>query len=106
MRAGSLRHAVTIERPVDTPDGQGGSTRTWTPVLDTWASLEPFGERDQQFYGQIYQRASHNVVMRHTANVSRGDRILVGDRTLDIETLQDVNERGEELRLICSERQE
>ena len=105
MRAGLLSQRVTIERPVDAQDLQGGVARTWAPALETWASVTPFGERDQQFYGQLYPRASHEVSVRYTDKIRRGDRLNMGGRLLDVVTLRNVDERGQDLRMICSERQ-
>ena len=42
---GQLRTQLTLEQPVETPDGQGGFTLTWTTLATLWALVEPLGGR-------------------------------------------------------------
>lgn len=37
--AGQLRTAMVLEEPVETPDGQGGFSVTWTERASVWALL-------------------------------------------------------------------
>lgn len=43
---GALRHRVTLEAPVDAPDGAGGYTRSFTPIANLWARITPSGARE------------------------------------------------------------
>jgi SPP1 family predicted phage head-tail adaptor len=46
MRAGTLRHQLQIDRPVDTQDATGDPVRTWEEVGTFWGSIEPLRGRE------------------------------------------------------------
>lgn len=42
---GELRHRLTLEAPVETPDGAGGVTRSFATVATLWAAVTPVSMR-------------------------------------------------------------
>ena len=38
---GQLRHRLLLEAPSATPDGAGGTTSVFVPVVTVWAGLHP-----------------------------------------------------------------
>ena len=41
MRAGQLRHRISIQTPTETQDDAGAIVTTWTEIVETWAAVEP-----------------------------------------------------------------
>jgi len=105
MEAGRLRHKVDVEKLSDVPDGQGGQTRTWTKALTTWADIRPIDSHEGFYAGQNYPGVTHAVRMRYSTEIKLPCRIKFGSRYLSIIGVRDRQERGEELMLMCSERQ-
>lgn len=47
MRAGSLRHRITLQTAVDTQDGTTGEpVRSWTTLATVWAEVAPLKGRE------------------------------------------------------------
>lgn len=54
MKAGDLKHRITIERPVSKTDARGNRVITWEPIATCMASMSDVSGRD--FYAaQAYQ---------------------------------------------------
>lgn len=104
MRAGRLRHQVTIEQRSSTPDTFGEPANTWSTLYaDQPASIDPISARELIAAGAIQSEATHRVRMRYVAGVQTKHRIVFGTRVFDIRAVRDVEERNVELELLCSE---
>lgn len=101
MRAGQLRHRVTIQRP--TEDINGGAT-TWSDVETVWASIAPIAGREYFAAQQVQSDVTHRVRMRYGPTVTTKDRLTFGVRHFDIRTVLNRDERNRELELLCIER--
>ena len=70
---GKLNRRLTLEAPVETPDGIGGVTRSHSAVATLWASVEPVSARggvEAQAQGatithRIRIRMSADITLRH-----------------------------------------
>ncbi len=118
MRAGTLRHRVTIESPVETSDGQGGTDRTYEPWL-TRISAHVLPGTDGMRGGETYvsQQIQAEVTTRIRIRYRRG--ITVKHRVrhehgagrptevdlYDILAVTPADERNEELWLWCKLRE-
>ena len=89
IRAGRLRHRVTVQRPVTSRDSYGQDVITWTSAGDVWAAVEPLRGREyfdaDQHTGEITTR----VIIRwrsdfDTLGFDSTWRIVFGSRTLII----------------------
>ena len=48
MRAGAMRHQVTLQQPgAAARDSYGGDVTPWTTVATVWAELDPYHLRDR-----------------------------------------------------------
>ena len=64
MRAGRLRHRITLQSSTAMQDAYGQPVKTWTDTATVYAGVEPIGGREQ--YRAQAERAelTHLVVMR------------------------------------------
>lgn len=103
MRAGKLRHLVTIQRATETQDSAGEPVVVWTEFAKAWAAVEPLKGREffeaQQHYGQV----THRVAIRYLAGIVPKMRVVHGERSFDIQAVLHLEERGREIHLICTE---
>lgn len=103
MRAGRLRHRVTIQENVGSENNFGETVDDWQAVTTRWAAVDPLRGRERFEAQQISAEVSHRVTMRYFADLTPTMRLVYDGRVLEIEAVIDVEERGRELELLCRE---
>lgn len=103
MRAGSLRHRVSILHASEGRGTMGDVTSQWQAIGTCWASVEPLSGRELMLAQQIQAEATIRVRMRYRSDVTHQSRILHNQRTLDVVQVINPAERNEELELLCME---
>lgn len=105
MRAGQLRHRVTLQSKSVTRDAMGGETITWNDtVTNVPAAIEPLQGRERFLAQQIQPELSVRIRIRYRADVQADWRVKYGTRIFAIESPPINPEfRDRELHLICSE---
>lgn len=106
MRAGKLRHRVTIQQLALTRDAFGDAVEGWATVATVPAEVRmPSGA--ERFVGQADQEratVTHRIRMRYRGDLRPGSHRLIYDRRiLDLEMAEDPDGRGRELVAICRE---
>ena len=103
IRAGQLRHLVTLQKPFKTTSDDGQIILNFVDVENVKAKI--FFKRGREYILSREQHAeiSAVVTMRFRPNVTRAWRILYGTRILNIVDAIDVGDRGRELELMCTE---
>lgn len=106
MQTGTLRNRIEIQKLTRTRDSLGGIVETWARLVEVWANvrMSGAGERMISSVDQEVALVTHRITIRHRTDVSVENRILHGDRVLDIESAVDPDGRRRELVLVCSER--
>jgi SPP1 family predicted phage head-tail adaptor len=103
VSAGDLRHKVTIQSPPTTLDDSGHPTGSWTTVRTVCANVMPLRGRELFNAQQAQVRTTHKVTIRYMAGVTGKQRLLFGTRTLEIDSVINVEERNHTLELMCFE---
>ena len=101
MRAGKLRHRVTIQRAVEAQNEFGEAVTTWVNVGQVWASVEPLRGREYFQADGTQAEVSTVIRMRYRDGIVAKMRLVHGDDSYDIESVIDVGGRGRELELMC-----
>lgn len=106
MRAGQLRHRVTIQTLTVSQDGYGEPTETWSNTATVWGEVRPLiaqtREALTQASGQRVARQTFNVRLRWREGIAPATtRVLWDDQVLDVEAVMDPDGRRRELDLIC-----
>ena len=105
MRAGKLRHLVTIESPIDVPTEAG----EWeVAIWGTWATrraeIIPL-KGDERFQAEhLDPELTHQINMRYVDGILPSMRIVLGARTFDIKSALNVDERSRETEILATER--
>ncbi len=102
-RIGALRHRVTLEAPIDTPDGAGGFARSFAPVADLWARVAPGGAREDFIEQRAEKATNHSVTIRWREDVAKDMRFVHRGRKLRIQSVVDPDERRRFLVCQCEE---
>lgn len=105
MRAGLLRHRVTIERATAAQDAYGQSIKTWTTAGKRWASIQPVNANERMFARKANEVVSHILQLRWDSDlgVSPTDRVSFDGRTFQIEAVLNLDERRRIMELHCQE---
>ena len=105
MRAGRLRHRVTVEKNGNATDSDfAGTSDTWTTHVTSWASIRPLSGKELVNARQIRDNVTHEVRMRYQSGVTSAMRVTEGSRSIYIQSVrQEDNETDRELILLCSE---
>lgn len=103
-RIGNLRHAVTLEAPVRTPDEGGGGVETWTAVATLWATIRATGGAEVELGDALRGRVSHEIIIRAQAGVTPAQRFRLETRIFQILAVRDLDGRGRFLSCLVEER--
>jgi SPP1 family predicted phage head-tail adaptor len=104
--ASRLRHRLTLQQEVQTPDGAGGSQRTWENVADLWAEINTvihkFGD-EKLVAGQMQSAITHKITLRYRTGITTGMRFVYDERAFNIRNIMNVQENNEILELLVEE---
>lgn len=103
MRAGELRHRVTLQQPAETRNEYGEAERTWSHVATVWAAVEPLSGREYFDSQQRQAAVSTRITLRYQPGITPHMRVLFGARVYEIDSVIDIEERHREMQLMCAE---
>ena len=104
MRAGQLRHRITIEEQVTSQEQTYGSIETnIAPRSPCWASVEPLSGKERLGADRAEASVTHRVRIRYQPDVKPDMRVNFQGRYLNIISVINKEERNIELELLCSE---
>ncbi|MDH4981298.1 phage head closure protein [Hyphomicrobium sp. D-2] len=101
---GDLRTRASIETSTSTDDGGGGRAVVWTKLADIWAYVRATTGSENFAHDRLSGSVSHEIVMRHRADVTPGMRIIVGTRVFEIRAVFDPDGRRRWTRCLAQER--
>jgi len=77
MRAGKLRHSITIERPTTTKNTAGNAVETWaTFAADVPADFAPLSAREFIAAGSMQSQVVARFTIRTIAGITADMRVL------------------------------
>lgn len=103
MRAGALRHQVTIQAATETPNSFGEPVPAWGTVATTWAEFTNVSARErfaaEQMQGQIVATAR----IRYLAGVTPKMRLVFDGKTYLIRGVAPLKGVHREMELMLEE---
>jgi SPP1 family predicted phage head-tail adaptor len=100
---GALRDRLTLETAVRSADGGGGADIAWTAIADVWAAVRPITGDERLHADAVAGHITHQVWIRHRADVVPAMRFRAGTRILEIIAVL-APTRRHRLRCLCEER--
>ena len=105
--AGDRSERVTIQQPVAIADAYLGQSVTWTTVATVWAAVMITTTQPEQLAGlQVQALVSYSVTVPYSATLAGVDpswRLVWGDKTLQIQAVEDVETQHRYWRFACRE---
>jgi SPP1 family predicted phage head-tail adaptor len=100
---GELRLRFNLEQPVESDDGSGGVTRTWSDAGSVWAALEPLAMDNRGVTDRETPTLRYRLTVRTYPDLSVKHRFRLGSRILQIRAMRDPDERGEFIECLVEE---
>jgi SPP1 family predicted phage head-tail adaptor len=100
MKAGQLRHRVTLQAPATAQDEAGQMLTTWTDVAPVWADIKYVTGMSAIKAGMDTSSAKAAIRIRHRTGVNAGMRVLYGATVFDVEAVMP-NEQYRTIDLVC-----
>ena len=104
MRAGVLRHRITIQEKVQTSDGMGGYTESWQDLYSLWAAIWPVSGREYIASGRKEGEVTHRIHIRYRDGILPSHRVKYGSRIFDIRAVLNHEESNKYIDLMCIEK--
>lgn len=98
-----LRHRLTLEGPVETPDLAGGATISWTAEKTLWAKIEPLTGREGFDKDLTEAELSHEIIIRFDPAIEPKKRLIKNDRIFAIISVINWQEKNRWMRLLARE---
>ena len=94
MKAGTLRHYITIESQATTQNAAGEPSGTWSASSYAYAAIWPL--RGSEYLNASQERSSvtHRVRIRYLSGLAPENRIKFGSRYFNIVSIINVDERN------------
>ena len=86
---GNLNTRLTIEAPVEMPDGQGGVMRSYATFAKAWAQVTHLAGRHDAAADADGAAIAARIVMRSNFVLTRQHRLLDGERVYRIVAMRD-----------------
>jgi SPP1 family predicted phage head-tail adaptor len=103
MRAGHLRHLLTIEQASEARDAHGQAVQTWSTFGTVWGSLEPISGRETFLAAQVQAEVTARARVRYLAGITPKMRINFESKIYAITAVIDRELRHRELELLLAE---
>jgi SPP1 family predicted phage head-tail adaptor len=88
---GELNRRLTLEAPVESDDGAGGVTRSFSAVATLWASVKPVAAGEGVEAAARGATVTHRIGIRYSADITLRHRLRDGARVFRIIAMR---ERG------------
>lgn len=100
---GKMRHRVTIQTLIATPDADNAVEEVYANVATVWADVSSVSGRTEMDSKSIGERITHRITIRSRADVTSENWILYRDRRFRIRNVQDLEERRRFMILECED---
>jgi len=100
---GALRHRIAILTLSRVDDGAGGAAVAWLPGPEIWADVQRLTST-RDFAGDRENRIRRiSATIRHRADIALGRQIAFDGDNYEVVSIENGDERGRRLTLICEE---
>lgn len=100
-----LNNDFAISRRRRTPDGQGGWVIDYVAQGTARGRIRPASSAEREVAQREERQITHVLYVVAGTDIERGDRVTVGDLTVDVEAIREPSKAGEHYEIDCRERQ-
>lgn len=100
---GHLRHQITFQSAVATPDAGGGEALAWSDGPTVWARITALSGQEIVRASQLAARTRYRLTIRYRDDVTSAMRIAFAGHVLAIDAVIDPDGDGRVLQIDCHE---
>lgn len=104
---GEMRYQVTVQAPTaGAASASGTPTVTWAAIAggtNVWARIKTLRGRELERAQQIFATTTIKINIRWLAGVTAECRVVFGSRVFYVNLANDMDQRGAEIELDCTE---
>ncbi len=82
--SGVIAERITLQRPVDTPDGGGGFVRVWQDVQEMWAQILLRAQDERRYGGHVAGVNRYDILVRRDGAIPLDARVRWREHLLAI----------------------
>lgn len=98
-----LNKTASIYRRTRTTDGQGGWTIGYSLVETASVRVSPKSGSEQEIAATDDRKITHSVYSLTTADIERGDKLVIGDLSLEVLDVKEPSLLGHHYEIDCVE---
>lgn len=102
---GALRHPLTLQEAVETPDGGGGFTTAWRNLPaspQVYAAIMPLSGQESLHFRKVAAETTHRIKLRYRGDVTTSMRMVDGDNKIyEILSVIDIDKSGAYLDILA-----
>lgn len=104
MRAGELRHRITVQESIAVQDETGQPIETWQDIATIWAKIEDLNGREYLAAKQVpANEVTTRITIRWRDGIKPTMRVITEQRIFDIQSIIDPDGCMQKLELMCKE---
>jgi SPP1 family predicted phage head-tail adaptor len=103
MRAGRLRHRLTLQSRTETRSATGSVTTAWATEDTVWGAIEPLSGKEYLALAQTQNETAVRIVVRYYSGLDESWRVVSGGKAYSIQSLINHDERDHMITLMCSQ---
>jgi SPP1 family predicted phage head-tail adaptor len=103
MKAGSLRHQITIQTKTATTDAYGGPVDVWEDLETVWAAVEPLQGRELVTAQAVNAETTTRITIRYREGVTPANRIVFEGKYYNLLSVVDTDLKHREMIILASE---
>lgn len=104
MRAGELRHLITIQQATESRTASGAVSKSWSTFTTAYADIKPMDGREYFQVDQETAEARVKFVIRYQAGITTAMRISWDGNFYDIESTLNTGSRDRSIQIIAIQR--
>ena len=104
MRAGLLRHRISIEQATEIQDSSGSVVKTWAEFANRYSTYEPQSGKESVTEDHKQSTQSVKFRIRYLSDVTTAMRVVYDGRVFDILSAIDYLGLKTETHLTCQDR--
>jgi len=107
MKAGDLRHLVTIQTKTLVADSfSAAASASWSTYTTAWAAIWPLKSAERMESMKLEHEVTHKIRIRYQDGITAKMRIKNGSRYFDIISIINPDERNIYLEILATETSE
>jgi SPP1 family predicted phage head-tail adaptor len=102
ISASAMRHRAKLQQYVGSPDGQGGTTATWSNERDLWCQIRPMSATKRLEGAHRQSDETHDIYTRWAADINVKKRVVYDGQVYRIKSLWSPGELKQFLHIVAS----